>query len=663
MATDLDVVEPSDLGLAPPEEAPPGPDRLTRVRSAATQLGVIGIFALPAVVLWWNAWSRGARSTVRCTCLDPGQQVWFIAWPAYALSHLLDPFATLWLWPPHGVNLLANASAPLAGLVLTPVTWLFGPFVATTVALTLAPALSAWGCWLACRRFVTWPPAAWVGGLLFGYSPFVVQSVAQGHLSTGLLVLPPLMLVVLHEITVRRQRSAMWCGVCLGALVVSQFLISPEVLVMVVLVAIGGLAVAAALSPRRAVTAWAFALRSLGIAAVVSAILLAVPVWYMVAGPQRIKGPVWSGLHAFFVARVYQLWNPGPYRTVLFPGTLQGPQLPLVGFGVLAVAGVAVIAGRRRPALWVMAVIAVVSTLLSWGGILWLSPDHIILSRWLPWSWFTRLPILYDISAIHFSALADLAVAVVVAVGLDALRWSPSLRRVPRAMWVVGAVGVAAATLVPLWSTYQAPLTVQPIELPPWYATAALEVPAGSVVVNYPFPASAALSAEPMVWQAADGMHFRLAGGYVKVPGPGRGVIGTGAPGSAVSTLVGITLDSGAATVGLSARQLVNLRAALHQWRTSYIVVTDTGGAPSEAAALFTAATGRIPVISHRAWVWDLRDRPLGGSYDAAAAALAFTGCRSPTTRLGVVPEGQPLSQAYNECVSVGTSGADPPAS
>lgn len=659
MAPDFDVVPVrSDDEVPGAVEPEPVTTQHQWVRSVGLNLGVIAVFTVPAVLLWWDAWNKGARSTVRCPCLDPGQQVWFIAWPAYALAHLKSPFSTTWLWPPHGVNLLANASATLVGIVLAPITWAFGAFVATTVALTLAPAVSAWGCWVACRRFVTWQPAWWVAGFFFGYSPFVVESVAQGHLSTGLLVLPPLMLVVLHETLVRQQRSAMWCGVTLALLVTAQFLISAEVLTIVIIVAVGGLAVAAMLAPHRAMAGLPFTLRAFGVAALASLLLLAAPVWYMVAGPQRIKGAVWSSLHTFFIARVYELWSPGPDRTTLFPGAMQGPQVQYVGFGVLVVAGICVAMAWRRRAMWVMAIIAVGSTVLSWGGILWLSPDHVVLSHWLPWSWFTNLPELDNINAIHFSVTADLAVAVVVAIGLDAFRSSQPWHRLPAAAWAGVVIAVTAAMMLPVWLTYQAPLTVQPIGLPPWYATTAQHVPAGSVITSYPFPASASVTSQPMVWQAADGMRFRLAGGYVKVPGVGQGVIGTGTPDSALRTLVDLTLVSGPAigTFPLTAPQLVNVRAALRSWGTSYIVVTDTGGAPTEAAGLFTAATGTLPQIAHRAWVWNLRTQPLRSQYSATSAANAFAACRGPGTQLGPVPSNLALPQTFNHCVLAGVS-------
>jgi len=217
--------------------------------------------------------------------------------------------------------------------------------------------------------------------------------------------------------------------------------------------------------------------------------------------------------------------------------------------------------------------------------------------------------------------------------------------------------GATALVMLPMWLTYEAPLAVDTVELPPWYATAAHQVPEGSVVASYPFPASASLVSEPMLWQAEDGMRFRLAGGYIKVPGPGVGVIGEGPPDSATRTLDDLTQGSSptAQHFSLTATKLENLRTALRTWSTAYIVVTDTGVAPTEAAAVFTAATGAVPRISHRAWVWDLEAHPLRGPYDAAAAAGAFGACLTTTTQLGQVPSSLPLPQTLNQCVTGGS--------
>jgi hypothetical protein len=509
---------------------------------------------------------------------------------------------------------------------------------------------------VACRRLVTWQPAWWVAGFVFGYSPFVVQSVAQGHLSTGLLVIPPLVLVALHEIMVRQRAPVWWCGISLAALLLAQFLISAEVLTMMVVLGVVGIIVTMALNPHRVAAQLPYALRAFGIAGLASLVLLAAPVWYMLAGPQRIKGPVWSGLHVFLVARAFSLWDPGTYRAPLWPEALQGPPLQFVGFGLLIALAASVVVAWRRRGMWVIAIVTIVATVFSWGGILWLSAHHPIYSRWLPWSRLTNLPVLDNITTLHFSALADLGAALVIAIGLDTLRWSRAGQRFPAAGRIAMLVAATALVMVPIWLTYEAPLAVDTVQLPPWYATAAHHVPEGSVVTSYPFPASASLSSVPMVWQAMDGMRFRLAGGYIKVPGPGDGVIGKGPPGSATRTLDDLTLGAYAGEpFTLTSIQLGNLRSALRTWSTSYIVVSNLGADPTEAAAMFTAATDTMPQISHGAWVWDLRAHPLRVPYDAASAARAFAVCVAPPAQLGGVPPGRPLPQTLNQCVAAGT--------
>lgn len=631
----------------------------------ARQLGLIVLFTLPAVVLWWRAWSGGAASTVRCRCVDPAQQVWFIAWPAYALLHGLNVFFSNWLWPSHGVNLLENASSPLIGVVLAPVTWAFGPFVATTLALTLAPGLSAWGCWLACRRLVAWWPACAIAALLFGYSPFVVQNVSQGHLGLALLVFPPLMLVVLHEIFVRRTWSAERCGLTLGLLLVGQFMVSQEVLALTVVSGAAGVAVCVLVARPRLATTYRFALRSLALAALVAALLLAVPVWFMLHGPQHIRGSIFAGATYFFTSTAYGIWEAGRYALQLpgfAAGTTSGPPQQYLGVGVLIGLALSLVLARRRRALWVMVAIAFVATLFSWDNAVWLSPGHGIPVGWLPWQWITRMPLLDNVGALHFVALADLAAAVIIALGIGAARSWQLWARLPAAAALAGVIalcGATAAMLVPLWVSYQAPLAVQKVRLPPWYATAARTIPVGSVVASYPFPSSAALESQPMVWQVADGMHFRLAGGYAKVPSPNDGILDFGPRGSATwvldsMTTAGPTLKD---ELTLTAAEVGHLRSALRRWDVSYVVVTNGGALPVEAAGVFTATIGTLPKVSHRAWVWDLRDQPTTSATARVPAAAAFNTCRAAAPALGIVPVGRPLTQAVNRCIVAGITG------
>ena len=99
------------------------------------------------------------------------------------------------------------------------------------VLLRLALAASALSMCLVLRRWARWWPACFFGGLIYGFSPYMVGQ-GEGHLFLTFTVLPPLIVLVVDEILVRRRWSARRGGIVLGLLVVGQYLISPEVLVM-----------------------------------------------------------------------------------------------------------------------------------------------------------------------------------------------------------------------------------------------------------------------------------------------------------------------------------------------------------------------------------------------------------------------------------------------
>ena len=179
------------------------------LRTVGFHAVALACFTVPAVVLWWHVWSGHPSATLTCGCGDPAQEVWFMAWPAWAIAHLHSLLFSGVVERPDGANLLSNTSGPLVGVVLAPVTWLFGPVASTNVALTLAPALSAWACFAAIRPLVSWKAGAIPAALVFGYSSAIVTSVAFGHVSVTVLVIPPFLFTTLYEIVIRQEhRSA-----------------------------------------------------------------------------------------------------------------------------------------------------------------------------------------------------------------------------------------------------------------------------------------------------------------------------------------------------------------------------------------------------------------------------------------------------------------------
>ena len=134
-----------------------------------------------AFALFWPIWGTHP-TTVSEFGGDQFATMWFLQWVPHALQHGLNPFFSQYANHPFGVNLLTNTSVVLLGLLASPVTWLWGPVASFNVLITLAMPASATAGYFFARRWVAWPPAAFVAGLLFGFGPFEIAQSA-GHLN------------------------------------------------------------------------------------------------------------------------------------------------------------------------------------------------------------------------------------------------------------------------------------------------------------------------------------------------------------------------------------------------------------------------------------------------------------------------------------------------
>ncbi len=584
------------------------------LRAVGFHLLAIACFTVPAVVLWWHVWSGHPSSTLTCGCGDPAQEVWFMAWPAWAITHLHNPFFSGAVNVPDGANLLSNTSGTLVGVVLAPVTWLFGPVTATNVALTLAPALSAWGCFAAIRPLVTWKLGAVPGALVYGYSAAIVSSVVFGHVSVTFLVIPPLLFTTLHEIVIRQEHSVRRDGLVLAALLVTQFLISPEVLVMCLLLAAIGLLAVVAYGWRQLRPRAGHALPALGLAVAATAALLAYPAWFGLAGPQAVTGVLFAlaPLAGVPFSGVLAPGNYGAFANeyIRFGGYLGriGPPPDYVGGGVALASLGSVVVGRRRPLTWLLVFMTVVTFLLALGSYLVSAPSW--LGRpWMPWRDLSKLPVLREILPNQFAPLLTLFIAFLLAVGLDALYVEyrrPSSWVGSRRYGVTAAItaAVAVIALVPVFVTFDLPFTVVPVRTPAYIREVAPTLPAGTVLLTVPFAVSG--SAQPMLWQAVDSMHFRLAGAALKTPGVLGGPVGQGAPGSARRILTDLTVAGSALPTGTQA-QIAIVRRALVEWQVDEVVIAGASRDPVYASGFFTKTLGAAPAYVRGAWVWRLQ--------------------------------------------------------
>lgn len=606
-------------------------------------------YLLLAVLLWWHVWSGHPTSTTTCGCGDSSLFTWFIEWPAYAIRHGLSPFYSTAVGFPGGVNLPANTSVLAVGVVLAPVTWLFGPIASLNVALTLAPALSALAMFVLLQRWVTWSPASFFGGLFYGFSPFVLVSLTDAHLMLGMALVPPLVVACLDELLIRRRRRPVRVGVVLGLLVTLQFFIGTEVLVIMAITAVigvGVIVVAAALRhPAELRGSVHHAAVGLIAAAVTAGVLLAYPMWFALAGPAHLSGAVWPNIRPGFHGTVLRDFIlPAPALSTGFFGSAmsrvvggsQGPVLSsqYIGIGTLVVIVVGTAVWRRDRKLWLFGAMALVSGVLSLGA----KPTVP-----LPWQVFARAPLLENISSSRFVLVTYLCIAVSLAVIVDhcrvaVMKWDPvaanarprrsTTGRRHRAAAVAG-VAVAAVALVPsaVYLARSLPFTTQPVRLPTWFKTVAPHLNQSQVLLVLPAPFG--VTQASMTWQAVDRMSFSMAG-----QGGPAGIVERAGSERAGQVAIADATFFFSPSQTITAAGALATRHALLGWGVTTVVIPDQPGLPAyerirsvtHAAALMTAATGTRPVHQADAWVWTGVDRAGPWSPPSTAALVPVHG-------------------------------------
>jgi hypothetical protein len=180
---------------------------------------------------------------------------------------------------------------PLLGLLLTPLTLTVGPVASYNLILWLAFPLSATAMFLVLRRWTDSTTAAFVGGLLYGFSAYIVGQ-GFGHAMLSFVPLPPLFFYQLHKLLVRQSGNPYREGVLLGVIAIAQYFISEEILATTIIFAIFGIVILVA-GRFRAITRpmVVYAARGLACGLGLAGVVIAYPAWFMEFGPQHFKGP------------------------------------------------------------------------------------------------------------------------------------------------------------------------------------------------------------------------------------------------------------------------------------------------------------------------------------------------------------------------------------
>lgn len=455
---------------------------------------------------------------------DPSLFIWHLRWLPFALGEGHTPFLSNYLNYPDGFNLLWNTSVLFPAFVLAPVTLLFGAVLSYNLLVTLSLALSAWCAYLALRRYVRREEGAAAGGLLYGFSPFMFAQ-AGGHPHMTVAVYPPLVLLLLDEILVRRRRSPILLGALLGVATGIQLLTGEEIAAITVLVACIGLALLALLNRARVRARLPDAVRAGATALVVAAAIDAYPLSVQLGGAQRVTGSIHP--HNVFVLDLLSLVVPGP-RQQLSPDSANDLATHYSGLGELG--------GYIGVPLLVLVVFVLVrywkDRLVRFAGLLLgvvvvlaLGPrlhvaGHSLPVR-LPWVVPQRLPYFESILPARLAVIMFLLLGLLLAVFVD---------RFPRRSRSSGlALGViVAAALLPLFPALPYPSGMS--DTPRFFSSGARAIPHGSVALVAPLAGVAGGTTRPLLWQAESALRFRMPEAYVVRPAESTPALGDDSP-------------------------------------------------------------------------------------------------------------------------------------
>jgi hypothetical protein len=466
---------------------------------------VLLVFLTLAALLLGPVWTSPTSRTLGGGVGDPADFMWFLRWTPFAVGRQLSPFFTDHLNHPYGVNLMWNTWVPLPGLLLAPITLIWGPVLTINILLVLAFGLSSWSAYLAIRRYVSSHGAAVVGGVIYGFSPAMRGH--SHHLNLILVFLLPLLLVLVDEILVRQRRSPVWLGVALGGVAGAQALVGEELLVATALLGAALLLVLMAMHPLAVIGRIRFAVIAFGVAAVIFGAVVAWPFKVQLTGPARVRSDITLEARGF--SDVLATMTPNRQQAIDPPAARLGDRFPgsgetYLGVPLLLAVFVVAVARRSRPVVRVAFAMFLVSLVLSFGRQLRVAGHATGLP--LPWAAMERLPLVQHMVPSRLAFFTALFAGLLLAVALQEL-WQGG-------GWWRRSAAVATAALVLAFISPPGPLASSSVKVPAFFATSAVRtLPRDDVALVIPFPRKGTRN-EAMLWQAEAGMWFKMPGGY-----------------------------------------------------------------------------------------------------------------------------------------------------
>jgi hypothetical protein len=517
----------------------------------------------------------------------------------FVLSHAAhnlfsSPFLAEQLNAPQGVNMMANTSMLGISVPLAPLTLLAGPQVSFLAALMIALAGTATAWYYFFLKHITANPwLAMIAGGFCGFSPAMIsQSNAHPNIVAQFMV--PLIISQVLRIKEDPKRR----GVILGLMIVYQLFINEEILLYTAL-ACAIIAVTVLVSQRTNVVPY---LKALGIAAGISIVIMAYPLWFQFFGPQHYTGPFWWAkgygidLAAYTSYATLSLGgDPGVPDPV---GSSLTEQNAFYGWPLCLLAIGLGIALWRHLAARVALVTGLILAALSLGSIIKVNNHQTAVPG--PWALVSDLP-LFDsiiVTRIAMQVAPAIAVILVIAAGRFAAR-SVTTAALSGALAAIALLPLVPA---PLPSTDHAPV-------PAFFTTNAWRtyLKDGTFV---PVPPDV-WSNDSLHWLVATRMQARIADGYFIGPSSESNPVATFGPSARPTGHLLRRVAATGATVAVTEEIRRQFEADLVYWNADAFVLSQSRTHHrDQLLALLADLTGGVQATeTGGVIVWDVHGR------------------------------------------------------
>jgi len=465
-----------------------------------THLLVLLAYALLALVLTWPLIQR-LGTHVPGNGIDDPPLTWNLWWVKHALLDLgVNPFDCEYMFYPIGINLAFYTLTLLNGLLSIPLQAVFSLIVANNILLLSSFILSAYGAFLFISYLLSGKShrpsiliPAFIGGLLYAFASSKMAYAALGQSNIASSQWIPFYVLYLFKTgeQPRRWRYPLLAGLFLLFQAYAELTYASFLVLFTALWAVWQLW--GFVRTQRRADLGPLLVRLMLIGAILAVGLL--PVLTMMLPDMLVEGDIFGkggGFADVFSADLLGFFIPTMYHPLLgslveqfdFDHTV-GQHL-FLGYSVLALALVGVVACWRRSVVKFWALSAIVFWLLTLGPTLRINGHDTGLP--LPFALVAQLPFFEgNRYPSRYSVLLFLSLAVLLAFGgraaIDKLQVSSSSRTRPR--WLLAACCLLFGALL-LFEHLSAPLPTSDMGVPPIYQTIAQEMPGDFALLDLP---------------------------------------------------------------------------------------------------------------------------------------------------------------------------------